>query len=309
MCWPKGKAKENGHCQKTCEGFWQLFGKRRLFGRPSFKTNPQELSTLCIYPENSWKPQRTCQSKKILSISTVAQYFVLQLRRNIPLTNMTSIMFCFSKHAMERKCINSHTGLGEGWYWRASPWTTSETYTCFKKQSTLELWQVLTGAVLSKLPHPNGFGLGFSSTLQGARLESYTVLVNNSENRTKAWMWVYKGRSTNRIGIVNLNEHLKVRSIVGVEVLKCWTSTGFDSELIDQSLAKLQFPQTCQSNHPGFSNCTFTKVHLDDLEVGWCAITSGCSEFAHRSTHAPQGHTQHSTPPDLPAQLVHLSEC
>ena len=31
-----------------------------------------------------------------------------------------------------------------------------------KKQSTLELWQVLTGAVLSKLPHPDGFGLGFS---------------------------------------------------------------------------------------------------------------------------------------------------
>ena len=57
---------------------------------------------------------------------------------------------------------------------------------CSKKQSTLELRQVLTGAVLSKLPHPNGFGLGFSSTLQGARLESYTVLVNNPENRTKA---------------------------------------------------------------------------------------------------------------------------
>ena len=45
-----------------------------------------------------------------------------------------------------------------------------------KKQSTLELWQVLTGAVLSKLPHPDGFGLGFSSTLQGARLESFLCL-------------------------------------------------------------------------------------------------------------------------------------
>ena len=51
MCLPKNKAKENGHCQKTCEGFWQLFGKGRLFGRPFFKTNPQELSTLCIYPK------------------------------------------------------------------------------------------------------------------------------------------------------------------------------------------------------------------------------------------------------------------
>ena len=31
---------------------------------------------------------------------------------------------------------------------------------------------LLTGEVLAKLPDPNGFGLGFSSTLQGARLES-----------------------------------------------------------------------------------------------------------------------------------------
>ena len=46
---------------------------------------------------------------------------------------------------------------------------------------------MLTGAVLSELAHPNGFGLGFSTTLQGARLESYMVLqyvVNNTENRT-----------------------------------------------------------------------------------------------------------------------------
>ena len=49
--------------KKACQGFGQLFGKGRLFGRPFFKTNPQELSTLCIYPENSWTTQRMCQSK------------------------------------------------------------------------------------------------------------------------------------------------------------------------------------------------------------------------------------------------------
>ena len=51
MCLPKGKAKKHGLCQKSCQGFGQLFGKWRLFGRPFFKTNPQELSTLCIYPK------------------------------------------------------------------------------------------------------------------------------------------------------------------------------------------------------------------------------------------------------------------
>ena len=33
------------------QGFWRLFGKGRMFGRPFFKTNPEELSTLCIYPK------------------------------------------------------------------------------------------------------------------------------------------------------------------------------------------------------------------------------------------------------------------
>ena len=37
--------------KKSCQGFGRLFGKGGLFGRPFFKTNPQELSTLCIYPK------------------------------------------------------------------------------------------------------------------------------------------------------------------------------------------------------------------------------------------------------------------
>ena len=91
MWLPKSKAKENGHCQKTCEGFWQLFGKGRLFGRPFFKTNPQELSTLCIYPIKRLNNTKNVSINKTLSISTLAQYFILQLWRNIPLTTMTSI--------------------------------------------------------------------------------------------------------------------------------------------------------------------------------------------------------------------------
>ena len=102
MWLPKNKAKENGHCQKTCEGCGQLFGKGRLFGRPFFKTNPQELSTLCIYPENSWTTQRMRQSKKHCLSQNLPTIFILQLRRNIPLTTMISIVCCFGNHAMER---------------------------------------------------------------------------------------------------------------------------------------------------------------------------------------------------------------
>ena len=77
-----------------CEGFGQLFGKGRLFGRPFFKTNPQELSTLCIYPENSWTTQRMCQSTKHCQSQLMPTIFILQLLRNIPWTTMTSIVFC-----------------------------------------------------------------------------------------------------------------------------------------------------------------------------------------------------------------------
>ena len=77
--------------KKSCQGFGRLFGKGGLFGRPFFKTNPQELSTLCIYPENSWTTQRMCQSTKYCLSQILPNTFILQLWRNIPLTTMTSI--------------------------------------------------------------------------------------------------------------------------------------------------------------------------------------------------------------------------
>ena len=77
--------------KKTCEGFWRLFGKGRMFGRPFFKTNPEELSTLCIYPKQLLNKTKKESINKTLFISTLAQYFILQLMRNIPWTTMTSI--------------------------------------------------------------------------------------------------------------------------------------------------------------------------------------------------------------------------
>ena len=53
-----------GIAKKSCQGFWRLIGKGRLFGRPFFKTNTQELSTPMCPPRNSWTTQRRCQKKK-----------------------------------------------------------------------------------------------------------------------------------------------------------------------------------------------------------------------------------------------------
>ena len=75
---------------------------RKTIWKTSFQTNPQELSTLCIYPKQLLNNTKNVSIKKTLFISTLAQYFILQLRKNIPLTTMTLIVFCFGNHAMER---------------------------------------------------------------------------------------------------------------------------------------------------------------------------------------------------------------
>ena len=81
MCWPKNKAKENGHCQKTYQGFWKLFDKGRMFGRPFFKTNPQELSTLCIYPKQLLNKTKKVSINKTLS--NISRLLPNTLSRNL----------------------------------------------------------------------------------------------------------------------------------------------------------------------------------------------------------------------------------
>ena len=142
-----------------------------MFGRPFFKTNPQELSTLCIYPKQLLNNTKNVSIKKTLSITTHAQYFYPATWRNIPLTIMTLIVFCFGKRPLER-----NAAMFMHWTWGKMSLKGiffSNFGNLYMLQNNLLLNRgLLTGEVLAKLPDPNGFGLGFSSTLQGARLES-----------------------------------------------------------------------------------------------------------------------------------------
>ena len=61
--------------KKSCQGFGRLFGKGGLFGRPFFKTNPQELSTLCIYPIKRLNNTKNVSINKTLSITNFAHDF------------------------------------------------------------------------------------------------------------------------------------------------------------------------------------------------------------------------------------------
>ena len=95
------KAQGKGTWALLAKAFDNYLAKEDCLEDP-FKTNPQELSTLCIYPENSWTTQRMCQSKKYCLSQLLPKTFILHLRRNIPWTAMTLIVFCFGNHAMER---------------------------------------------------------------------------------------------------------------------------------------------------------------------------------------------------------------
>ena len=76
--------------KKSCQGIGRLFGKGRMFGTPFFKTNPEELSTLCIYPIKRLNNTKNVSINKILSITNLATIFILQLWRNIPLTSINN---------------------------------------------------------------------------------------------------------------------------------------------------------------------------------------------------------------------------
>ena len=90
LCLPKCKAKEHGHCQKKTRLLTTIWQRKdvwkTLFQNKSSGTiNPVHL------PQTTPEKNKEGVNKDTLSISNLAQYFILQLWRNIPLTTMTSI--------------------------------------------------------------------------------------------------------------------------------------------------------------------------------------------------------------------------
>ena len=87
-------------------------------------------------PNNSWTKQRKCQSTKHCLSQLLPNIFILQLRRNIPWTTMTLIVFCFGKSALERNASTLRQDLR--WDDRNVNWQghlleqTSEACTCCK---------------------------------------------------------------------------------------------------------------------------------------------------------------------------------
>ena len=90
MCLPKNKAKKHGHCQKKAEAFDNYLAKEGCLEDPFSKQILRNYQP-CVSTPRTLEQHRDCVNENTLSISNLAQYFILQLMRNIPWTTMTSI--------------------------------------------------------------------------------------------------------------------------------------------------------------------------------------------------------------------------
>ena len=87
LCEPKRKAKEHGQCQKNLRRLLTTIWHRKTIWKTSFQTNPQELSTMCIYPKQLLNNTKNVSIKKTLYITTVAQDFNPATLEEHPMNN------------------------------------------------------------------------------------------------------------------------------------------------------------------------------------------------------------------------------
>ena len=95
-------AKNHSKSFEPCKAFDDYLAKAGCLEDPFSKQILRNYQPCVSTPINSWTIQRTCRSKKRCLSQNLPNIFILQLRRNIPLTTMTLIVFCFGKRALER---------------------------------------------------------------------------------------------------------------------------------------------------------------------------------------------------------------
>ena len=85
LCLPKSKAKENGHCQKKnlAKALDDYLAKEGCLEHPFSKQILRNYQP-CVSTPKTPEQHKEGVNKNTLSISNLAQYFILQLMRNIP---------------------------------------------------------------------------------------------------------------------------------------------------------------------------------------------------------------------------------
>ena len=84
--------------QRLLTTIWQ----RKAVWKTLFQNKPSGTINPVYLPRKLLNNTKNVSINETLSLTTHAQEFILQLGRNILRTTMTSIVFCFGNHAMER---------------------------------------------------------------------------------------------------------------------------------------------------------------------------------------------------------------
>ena len=98
----KGQGKETWALPEILPRLWTTIWQRKAIWKTLFQNKFSGTINPVHLPRKLLNNTKNVSIKETLFISTLAQYFILQLRKNIPLTTMTLIVLCFGKRALER---------------------------------------------------------------------------------------------------------------------------------------------------------------------------------------------------------------
>ena len=101
----KAQGKETWALPEILPRLWTTIWQRKAIWKTYFQTNAQELSTLCIYPENSWTTQRMCQTKKDCLSQLMPNIFHPATYEEHPINNHDLHRVLFWKTGNAKKCI------------------------------------------------------------------------------------------------------------------------------------------------------------------------------------------------------------
>ena len=113
MCLPKRKAKKHGLCRKNLPRLLKTIWHRKAVWKTLFQNKHSGTINPYVSTPKLLNNTKNVSINKTLSITNLAQYFYPATLEEHPINNYDPDRVLLGNHAMERKCINSYTGLGE----------------------------------------------------------------------------------------------------------------------------------------------------------------------------------------------------
>ena len=110
----KAKGKGTWALPEILPRLWTTIWQRKAVWKTLFKNTFSRTINPVYLPRKLLNKTKNVSINKTLSITNLAQYLYPATLEEHPIYNYDPDRVLFGNHAMERKCINSYTGLGVG---------------------------------------------------------------------------------------------------------------------------------------------------------------------------------------------------